>query len=100
MGENGREGFGFFGADDVGGEFDLGLENMAVEEEDGTERLVLCRSSYLFFGGEVGEVGLYFVHAHIFGVAFIVEEDEAPDPFLVGLFGAEGIIPKGMLRDV
>ena len=40
MGENGWEGFGFFGADDVGGEFDLGLENMAVEEEDGTERLV------------------------------------------------------------
>jgi hypothetical protein len=40
----------------------------------------------------VGEEGLDFLHAHVFGVAFAVEEDVAFDPVFVGLFGAVGVV--------
>ena len=43
-------------------------------------------------GGEVGDEGLNFGDAHVFGVAFVVEEDVAADPVYVGLFGALGVV--------
>ena len=41
---------------------------------------------------EVGEEGGDLVAAHIFGVAFVVKEDEAPGPFQIDLFGANRIV--------
>jgi len=35
---------------------------------------------------------LDFCAAHVFGVAFFVEEDVAANPFDVGLFGALGVV--------
>ena len=35
-----------------------------------------------------------FIGAHVFGVAFVVKEDEAFDPVVVGLFGAVGVVLK------
>lgn len=92
VGEDGGEGFGFFGADDVGGELDVLVEDVAVEEEDGGERLVLGGGGDVLFDGEVGEEGLNFGDAHFFGVAFAVVEDVAFDPFGVGFFGAVGVV--------
>ena len=44
------------------------------------------------FGGEVCDESLYFLCAHVFWVAFVVEEDVAPDPVFVCLFGAGGVM--------
>ena len=92
MGEDDGEGFGFFGADDIGREFDLFVEDMAVEEEDGAECLVLGGSGDVLFDSEMGKEVLYFSDAHVFRVAFMMKEDVAFDPILVGLFGAVGIV--------
>jgi len=92
VGEDNGQGFGFFGADEVGGDLDLFLKDLAVEEEDGAEGLVLGGGGYVLFDGEVGDEGLDLFGAHVFGVALVVEEDEALDPFLVGLFGAAGVV--------
>ena len=54
-GEDDGEGFGFLGADGVGGQVYLGLEDVAIEEEDGGERLVLGGGGDVFFDGEVGD---------------------------------------------
>ncbi len=65
---------------------------MAVKEEEGGEGLVLGGGGEVAFGGEVGNKGLNFFGAHVFGMAFIVEEDVANDPVFVSLFGALGIM--------
>lgn len=91
-GEDGGQGFGFFGAKDVGGDFDGGFENVAVEKEDSAEGLVLGGGGDVLFDGEVGEELLDFLESHISGVAFVVKEDVAFYPFAVGLFGAVGVV--------
>lgn len=91
-GEDGWEAVGFFGADEVGGEFDFLEEDVAVEKEDGAEGLILGGGGDIGFGGEVGDVGLNFGDAHFFGMAFVVVEDVAATPFDVGLFGAVGVM--------
>jgi len=40
----------------------------------------------------VGEEGLNFRNAHVFGVAFALEDDVAFDPVFVGLLGAVGVV--------
>jgi hypothetical protein len=92
LGEDGGKGFGFFGADEVGGEFDFLVENVAIQEDDGAEGLVLGGGGEAALGGEVGDEGLDFGDAHVFGMAFIVEEDVAANPVYVGLFGAVGVM--------
>jgi len=42
--------------------------------------------------GQVGQEGLDFGRAHVFGMAFVVEQDEALDPVHVGFFGADRIV--------
>jgi len=91
VGEDHGQGFGFFGADEVGGKFDFDLENVAVEEENGAEGLVLGGGGDVFFDGEVGDEFLDSFGAHVFGVFFVVEEDVACDPIFVGLLGADGV---------
>ena len=92
LGEDDGECFGLLGADDIGGEFEVGLQDVAVEEEDGGERLVLGGGGNFFFGGKVGDECLDFGGAQVFWVAFAVEEDVAFDPVFVGLFGAGGVV--------
>lgn len=91
-GEDGRECFGFFGADDVGGRVNFDLEDVAIEKEKGAERLVLGGGGNVFFNGEVGDEVLDFGCTHVFGMAFAVVEDVAFDPFFVGLFGAVRVV--------
>jgi len=45
-------------------------------------------SGDLFVDGQVSEEGFDLRDAHLIGVAFVVEEDEAFDPMDIGLFGA------------
>ena len=92
LGEDDGEGLGFFGADDVGGEFDLFFENVTIEEDDCAEGLVLRGGGEFTFDGKVGDECLNFFNAHVFGMAFFVEEDVAANPVHVGLFGALGVV--------
>lgn len=92
VGEDGGEAAGAFSADGVEGEVEVDPEDLAVEEEDGAEGLVLGGGGDAPFDGEVGEEGFDLRRAHFAGVAFVVEEDEPFDPGDVGLFGADGIV--------
>lgn len=68
------------------------MEDVAVEEEEGGEGLVLGGGGDILFDSEMGDEGLNFGDAHVFGVAFAVVEDVAFDPVFVGLFGAVGVV--------
>jgi hypothetical protein len=71
---------------------DLRVEDLAIQEENGAERLVLCAGGDLALNGEVSEEGFNLRFAHVARVARAVEENDAPDPGEVGGFGAEGIV--------
>ena len=90
-GEDGGEAFGSFGTGKEDG-LDIFVQDVAVEEEDGAEGLILGGSGDVFLLGEVGEESLDFWSAHFEGVTFVMEEDEAFDPVDVGFFGAIGIM--------
>ena len=44
------------------------------------------------FDGQVGDEGLDFLRAHVFGVALVVEENVTRDPVFVCFFGAGGVM--------
>jgi len=67
-------------------------EHLAVEEQEGAEGLVVCRSSDVFLDRQVGEKGFDLGIAHFGRVAHAVEVDVAFDPADVGLLGAIGIV--------
>ncbi len=90
-GQDGGEAFRAFGGGEEDG-FDFFVEDFAVEEEDGTEGLVLGQGGDVSFAGQVGEEGSDFRGVHFGGVAFVVEEDEAAHPVDVGFFGAVGVV--------
>lgn len=90
-GEDGGQLFGLVGPGDVDAA-DVLIENVAIEEEEGGEGLVLRGRGDVVIGGQVGEEGFDFGRAHLGGMAFLVEEDVAFDPAEVGFFGAQGVM--------
>ena len=80
------------GTDDIGGKFNLDMENVAVKKEDGAERLVLGGGGNVLFSGQMGEEGSDLFDPPFFWVAFAVEDDVALDPIFVCLLGAEGVM--------
>jgi len=56
---------------------------MLCKEERG-KSLVLNRSGYVAFRGQVGKEGFDFGSAHVFGVTLVVEEGVAFDPVDIG----------------
>ena len=86
------QGFRFLGADDAGGERDIHQKHVTIQEEDCAEGLILCGGRKGSLRGKVGDESLYFPGAHVFGVAFVVEEDVAGNPIFVCFFGAGGIM--------
>ena len=67
-------------------------QHFAVEEQQRAERLSLRRSGDMLLGRQVYEESADFRHPHFTGVAFVMEENEAPNPLNVSFFGAEGIM--------
>jgi len=67
------------------------------KENDGVEGLILGRSRDVLVDGEMGQEGVDLRDAQGFRVALVVEdaEREAFGPVVVGVFGADGIIPQG-----
>lgn len=90
-GEDGGQFFGFVGPGHVDGANFL-VKNVAVKKKEGGKGLVLGGGGNVVIGGQVGQKGFDFSRAHVGGVAFIMEKDEAPDPTDVSFFGAQGIL--------
>lgn len=82
----------FFGHDRANGLLDGAIQDVVVEEEVGTEGLVLSRGGDLLLHRQVGEESLDLRCTHLFGVALVVEEDEAFDPANVRFFDANGVM--------
>ncbi len=91
-GEDCGEAVWLFGAEYVGGKFDLFEEDVTVKEEDGAECLILCGSGDVPLGGEVCNEGLNFWDSHFGGMALVVMEDVAFAPIEVDLLGAVGVV--------
>jgi len=90
-GQDGRQPLGAFGAQGVHG-VQILMGDLAVEEQEGTEGLVLYRGSDVFFDREVGEKAFDLGSAHLGRMAHVVEIDVALDPADVGLLGTVGIV--------
>lgn len=91
--ENGGDAFASFGADEAEiGLVEFEVEDVAVEEENGTNDLILGGGGGFAVYDEVGDKLFNFVRSHFFGMAFVVVENVLPHPLDVGLFGAWGVL--------
>ena len=97
-GQHGGQTFWSLGADGMDGQIQVLLENLAVQEEQRVEGLVLGGGSNFLLDSQVGEEGFDLGAAHFPRMAFVVEEDVAFDPVNIGLLGADGVVfaPDGL----
>jgi len=86
--QNDGEAFRSLGPDDVVEPWHVLMQDVAVEEQERAQRLVLGRGGYPTFDGQGAEKACDFRRAHLGGMALAVEEDVAADPPDVGLLGA------------
>ncbi len=89
--EDGRKSFGAPGAHRAELELERLVEHVAVEEDEGVERLVLGGGGDVEVDSQVGEEGFDLGLAHPGGVLFVVEQDEAADPVQIDLLGLVGV---------
>jgi len=68
------------------------MKDVAIEEKDGSQCLILGGGGNFFDRCEVGEELVDFGRAHFFGVAFVMEEDVFLCPVDVGVASARGIV--------
>ena len=68
------------------------VEYLAIQEQEGAEGLVLCRSGDVFRDSQVGEKSFDFSGAHLGRVTHVVEVNVTLDPADVGLLGAIEIV--------
>ena len=73
-------------------QLEVDAEDVAVEEEQGGEGLVLRGGRHVLVDGKWGEEGFDFGCGHVGRVALVVEEDVAPDPVQVGGLGARRVV--------
>ncbi len=77
---------------DVGDEFELSLEDVAVEKEERAEGLILSGGGDGTIDGEMAQEGSDFAFTHHVRMAFAMEEDEAANPIEVSLLGAQAVV--------
>jgi hypothetical protein len=87
-----RQALGGFSPDGVDGSIQGQMQNVVVEKQQCGQGLILSGGADPVMDGQVGEKGFNLRGVHSVGVAFVVEEDEAPDPIEVSLFGPAGIV--------
>jgi len=61
-------------------------KNVAVQEQQRRERLILCRAADMFFRRKMSQICIDLRLAHLGRVAFVMEQDEALDPMDVRFF--------------
>ena len=70
---------------------------MAVEKQQRCQRLVLRCRRYLALVAQKGQKGLHLRCAHLPGMTFVVEDNEALDPAGIGLFGTQAVMAQPAL---
>lgn len=93
FGEDGGQAFGLLGVQGVNRAQVL-FQHLAVEEQKGAEGLILGGGGDILFDRQMGEERFDFGRPHLVRVAFAMEQDKAPDPVHVGVFGADGVVFK------
>ena len=68
------------------------VEDFAIKEHEGVERLVLGGRGDVARNGQVGKEGLDFNSAHVGRMPLAMEEDEALDPAGVRVLGVDGVM--------
>jgi hypothetical protein len=68
------------------------VEDVAVEEEERAQRLVLGAGAHSPPDGEIREKRDDLLWAHVLGMALSVVEDESPHPGDVGLLGPQAVV--------
>ena len=92
LGEDGGNGFGALRAELGKGKFvEFDLKNIAIQEEDGAECLILSGCGDFPTRGKMGEELSNFGESHVFRVTFTMIENVVSDPENIGIFGARGI---------
>jgi hypothetical protein len=75
----------------IEGVFQVFMQHLSVNEKQCTVGLILGAGGSIFIHSQVGKKSLDFGSAHLGGVAFVMEEDEAVHPVHVRGLGAIGI---------
>ena len=88
-GEHHRQSLGTLGAADLLHPRQVDTENLAIQEQQGRQGLVLGGRRHPALRGEPCQEGLDLQRTHRAGMALAVGEDEAADPADVGLLRAE-----------
>lgn len=81
-----------FHALDVIHEIQLSLEDLLVKKEQRRQRLVLGRGGDMVLHRQTRQEDADFPFAHLFRMAFCMEEDEAANPIDVGLLRSEAVV--------
>ena len=71
----------------------INLQNLAVQEKDGRQGLILSGSADVVFDRKVRQKYLYFRYAHVSRMPLLTEEDKALYPTYIGLFGSPTVVP-------
>lgn len=71
----------------------LHAEHLAIQKEQGAERLVLGGGGDLVTHGQRGQECGDLGRAHVGGMPLVMEEDEPPDPVDVGFLGPPTVVP-------
>jgi hypothetical protein len=102
LGEHDGQAFRPFSAHGLQVELERLCEDVAVQEEQGAEGLVLGGGGAVLVTGEVGKEGFDFYLTHMARVPFAVEEDEASHPVQVLAFGAQRVMfaAQGVARPI
>ena len=68
------------------------LEHLTIEKQESRGRYLLSRCRHMAFHCQVRQIGANLHNAHIFGVAFVVKENELANIIEIGLFRLEAIM--------
>ena len=72
----------------------LAPQHLLVQEQQGSQGLVLCRGRDLGLGGERRKKGPNFELAHGLWMALAVEDNEPPNPADIGFLGAHAVVER------
>ena len=70
------------------------MKHLAVQKQQRTERLILCRRADFSVDRQVGQIPPDFVTAHLRRVPLPVKHDEPADPRDVGFFSPATVVPN------
>ena len=83
-----------FGAGDVIQPGQVYIEHLLLKEKQRRLGLILRGGRHLALHRQIAEECLNLCGPHLFGMPLAVEENEAPRPVRIGLFGADAVVQR------